>query len=111
MDAKQDEILNILRDMRAEQRELAESLSVARVVQAEQKQILTDHMRRSAANEEAVLELRNLVLVVKDGLTKQLSPIQKHVDRVQFLFVIVVGAGAVVGAVMTIIEALEGALK
>lgn len=82
-----------------------------KVVQAEQRVVLEDHTRRSLANETNTGRLEELILAVRDGFAKQLRPIQTHVDRVQFLFVIVVGSGAVVGAVMTIIEALKGALK
>lgn len=100
-----------LDDILAHMRTLSSDITEIKVVQAEQKTVLVDHTRRSAANEESLLELRDLVLTVREGFANQLRPIQKHVDRVQFLFAIVVGAGAIVGAVVTIVEAITGAMK
>lgn len=77
------------------------------VEQAEIKRDLREHMRRTALNEKNGHRLEALIVTVRDGLERKLRPIQKHVDRVQFLFAILVGAGALAGVVKSLLELLR----
>jgi hypothetical protein len=83
---------------------IKDEISAVRVIQARHEENLKDHMRRSLANEKNGHRLEALIMTVKDGLERKLRPIQKHVDRVQFLFVLVVSAGALAGAAKAIYE-------
>jgi hypothetical protein len=92
---------------------LKDEVVAIRVIQARHEENLKTHMRRSDAAEKNGHRLEALIVTVRDGLERKLRPIQTHVDRVQFLFAILVGLGVLAGAVKTIYELSEvlGAIK
>lgn len=74
------------------------------VVQAEHKEILKQHMRRTSLAEQSLVELRQFISLVKRGLEAQLEPVRRDMDRVKFLGACIVGLGILLGVAASILE-------
>jgi hypothetical protein len=79
--------------------------------QSAHMQILTDHTRRSLANEEAILLQKEAMRTSNSEIIAAIQPLQKHVTQVETILKIagLVGSGVVVisGLVLTILEIIK----
>lgn len=70
--------------------------------------ILTDHTRRSLANEEAIIIQRESVKAMNSEIISAIQPLQKHVTQVETVLKVagLIGSGVVViaGLTLTIVE-------
>lgn len=90
------EVKGLLNKILDKQDEIKADITEIKIVQAEQKIVLDEHMKRSLSNEEAVNILKSEIL-----------PIQKHVDSVSTILKFIGAIGATITVVAGFIKILS----
>lgn len=76
-----------------------------------QSVVLEDHTRRSLAAEENLLMLRSEMHTDQTHIEQRLKPVEKHIDRVEFVFKIIGFGAVVIGILASVAKIIEVVLR